>query len=111
MINHLMGQSANPQPEIGMGATILMWSDRRAATIIEVSKNGRIVTTREDEAIRTDGHGVSDAQSYRYEPNPLGHTQQFSLRKNGRWIAVGSTMADGGGVAFGFRRAYYDYSF
>lgn len=29
------------KPEVGMGITILSWTDRDAATIIEVSKSGK----------------------------------------------------------------------
>lgn len=35
--NRLMENSLQPVPEIGMGATVTLWSDKHAYTIIEVS--------------------------------------------------------------------------
>lgn len=47
VMNHLMSRATVGHPEsvVGMGATILMWTDRRAATIIDAtrSKAGRVV--------------------------------------------------------------------
>ena len=103
MTNYLMsGTKGAPTPSPGMGATILMWTDRHAGTIIAVTPKS--FTLREDTAIRTDSHGMSDAQAYRYEPNPHGRTWIFRLTKKG-WRSKGTA------VALGVRREYYDYSF
>lgn len=94
-------------PEVGSGATILMWSDRHAATVIAVSASGKKVTIQEDKATRADGNGRSDAQSYTFEPDTNGATHEVSLRKDGRWkIARSDTV-----VLLGSRSHYYDYSF
>lgn len=99
-------------PEIGKGATIWYYSDSHATTIIAVSKSGREITVQEDKAIRTDKNGMSDSQSYTYEPNPNGRVSRFSLRKNGKWIPVGESMVSyGTSLTIGIRHEYYDYGF
>ncbi len=97
-------------PQVGDGATSCGWTDRHAGTIIEVL-NDKTVVWQRDKAIRTDDNGMSDAQAYRYERDPDGVTMQFSLRKNGRWIARGGTMKGGTILSIGVRMEYYDYSF
>lgn len=116
MMNSLMSGGTNPEPEIGMGATILMWSDRKPATITEVlryksgPKKGQIraVKTRADRAIRTDSNGMSDAQSYRFEPMLDVPESTWTLRKDGSFRKQGDQYTQ---LAIGFRDAYYDYSF
>jgi hypothetical protein len=93
-----------------MGVTMVSWTDRHPATIIEVSKSGKKITIQEDISIRTDNNGMSDAQSYTFERDPNGYTAEYSLRKNGRWVLVGSSQ-DGSSVLVGHRSRYYDYSF
>lgn len=101
---------SNITPEKGMGATIILWSDRHACTIIDVPNPKRVVV-REDLAIRTDSNGVSECQEYRYETNPQGKISTFTLRKNGKWVQQGKSMKNGTQLGIGFRREYYDYSF
>jgi hypothetical protein len=107
--NHIISGSNMSEPQVGMGATILYWTDRNAATITEVGKSGKIVRVVEDVAIRTDENGMSDSQTYRYEPG-TGSPRTFTLRKNGAWVEQGSSMK-GTRLAIGARRHYYDYSF
>ena len=111
LFNGLMANSKQPAPEVGMGATMLMWSDRHAATILEVTDNGKSLTVQRDKAIRTDEHGMSDSQSYRYESDPEGAVHTFTLRKNGRWVRKGEPIRDGMGLIVGHRQEYYDFSF
>lgn len=116
IINRIMEASATPEPEVGMGATICMWSDRQAATITEViryktgPKAGQVkgVKTRACKAIRTDNNGMSDAQAYRYEEMPDAPEAEWTLRKDGRFMKRGRSHTT---LAIGFRDAYYDYSF
>lgn len=116
LINRIMEASATPEPEVGMGATVCMWSDRHAATITEViryktgPKAGQVkgVKTRACKAIRTDNNGMSDAQAYRYEENPDAPEAEWTYRKNGRLCKKGDSYTT---LAIGFRDAYYDYSF
>jgi hypothetical protein len=105
-----MASSEDPAAAVGVGATILYWTDRVAGTVVSVSRNGREIVVQEDTAIRTDPNGMSDAQSYRYEANPDGITRTFTLRRNGRWILKGESLR-GTAAKLGFRRHYHDYSF
>ena len=97
-------------PAVGMGATILMYSDRHAATIVAVGFNNS-VQVQEDVSIRTDANGMSDSQSYRYEPNTKAKVRWFTLRKNGRYVERGSAMINGIVLMVGERDTYHDYGF
>lgn len=101
-------------PKIGDGATIVLWSDRYAATVTAVSPDGRTVTVREDKAIRTDSYGMSETQHYQYEPDPNGRETVFTLRRvrgQSLWVRKGDRPFDGVKLWMGCRRHYYDYSF
>jgi len=106
-----MSAATTPEPKVGMGATVLHWTDRTAGTIIEVGAN--YFTVQADTAIRTDGNGMSDAQSYRYELNPAGTLYVFERVRRGKakgaWRENG--RKDGNGVLIGHRNHYYDFSF
>ena len=114
LINHVMSCSSLA-PEVGMGATILSWSDRNPATVI--GWNGKLLTVQYDKAIRTDSNGMSECQQYDYERDPDGAIRHYKLTPKGwfevsfneetqRWNTVGK-----GGVAVGYREKFYDYSF
>ena len=109
--NNLMQDSKHPTPEVGMGATKLSWTDRTAGTIVAVSNSGKKLTWRQDKATRVDTNGMSDSQTYTYEQKPDSrYDDEYSLRKNGRWVKVGSPM-QGSSLGIGHRSEYYDYSF
>lgn len=104
--NRMMEDVQSPAPVVGSGATVLMYSDRHAATVVEVLSPARVVI-QEDTATRTDKNGQSESQEYAYTPNPNAPRQIVSLRKDKRWkIAKSNTV-----VRFGERDAYHDYSF
>jgi hypothetical protein len=109
LINHIMSGGRDAQPEVGMGATILGWTDRHAATVVGVSKSGKSIQIVQDIATRVDGNGMSDSQEYTYTPG-TGTPQTFTLRNNGAWVAKGQGK-NGSRVALGYRNEYYDYSF
>ena len=109
-INNLMQDAITPAPEVGMGATMISWTDREPATIIEVSKSGKKITIQADIATRTDDNGMSESQSYTFERNPKAYATEYSLRKNGRWVRVGDSMT-GSSLLVGHRSKYYDFSF
>lgn len=94
-------------PTIGMGATIYYYSDREPATIIEISPSGKRIVLREDKSIRLDNNGMSECQSYRYEPDPDGKIHAATLRKDGTYRLIGGKTV----VSLGDRRHYHDYSF
>jgi hypothetical protein len=114
VVNHIYSRSSLT-PEVGMGATILSWSDRSACTVI--GWNGRLLTVQKDRAIRTDKNGMSECQTYQYERDPDGAIYTFKLTSKGwvkvwfnqdtqRWNTVGK-----GGITVGTRETYYDYTF
>lgn len=76
-----------PTPEIGMGATILSYSDRHAATIQDIITKGKyqyLVVTKDDTK-RIDNNGISEDQEYEYTPRPDGGKHYF--RFDGvRWV-------------------------
>jgi hypothetical protein len=91
----------------GVGATVVSWTDRHAATIIEVSASGHKITVQYDTAVRTDSNGMSDAQSYEFARDERGRTQVFTRRKNGDYRIVGGSTR----LLVGVRSQYHDYSF
>lgn len=103
VVNHLLAGGNTQCPRVGDGVTILGWTDRYAGTIIKVTP--KMITVREDIATRTDSNGLSEAQVYRYEPNPNGRTRTFRLTRDG-W-----RTKDREGLSIGVRRAYRDPSF
>ena len=110
-INAVTSQTPNT-PKVGDGATVLFWTDREAATVVAVSKNGKEVTTQDDTAIRTDmGGPFTEDQSYNFEANPNGTLREWTLRKNGCWVAKGSGMKNGMRCRMGSRNKYRDPCF
>lgn len=105
VINHLMsGTNGAPEPVVGMGATILCWTDRHACTIVKVTP--RTIHVKRDISRRLDDNGMSEIQRYAYESDPLASTEIFRLTKNG-WRKSGG----GPSLMVGTRREYHDYSF
>lgn len=102
--NHFFSRMDGPAPAVGMGATVLCWTDRHAATIIKVTP--KTVTVQRDHAIRIDQNGMSESQTYRYEPNPNGEIQAFRMTRRG--LRHGHS---GNGLLIGDRREYHDFSF
>jgi hypothetical protein len=105
LINHMMSYGSGVKPEVGMGATILCWTDRHAGTIVKVTPSQ--VHVQHDKATRVDKNGMSEAQEYRYEADPNGSVEVFrwSKKKNGYRNAAGN------GLLVGRREGYYDFSF
>ena len=80
--NYLMGNNESI-PVVGQGGTKLMYSDRKAFEVLEVSKCGKKVLCEYYNAKRTDDYGMSDCQSYEYK-ELSGH--QFTLEyRHGSW--------------------------
>lgn len=113
-----------PMPVVGMGATILLYSDRRAATIelVEIGKTFVTLSVRTDKATRTDSNGMSESQTYVYERDASGATMCFRARvdakgRPGQWrqsVKRGKRLVfrDGGsGLKIGVRNEYHDFSF
>lgn len=110
LINRVIENTTSNKPTVGMGATICKYSDRHAATVVAVSKDGKSVDIQRDTATRTDKNGMSECQDYEYSPNPDASIETYTLRKNGRWVQKGQSLK-GQSIAIGYRSEYYDYSF
>lgn len=112
--NIYLSASNTPTPEVGMGATIAMWSDRYAATIVEVvrfktgQRAGQVktVVVQRDHVKRVDTNGMSDAQNYQYSPNTQAARQAFNVNSKGQFNSKG-----GDKLIIGVRDEHYDYTF
>jgi hypothetical protein len=93
-----------PAPEVGMGITLLHWTDRSAGTITRVSPSGKMFWFQSDRAVRTDKNGMSESQTYEYTPQPDARVQTARLNKKGQWVSAGTN------IRIGDRRAYHDFS-
>lgn len=105
--NHLLsGTVGGPVPKVGMGCTILWYTDRSPATIIAVSPSGKTVTVQEDKSTREDTNGMSESQNYTYERDPEGTIRVFRFsRVRHVW------NSDGLRLRIGDRNKYHDYGF
>jgi len=119
LFNHIMANGTINNIVPGeTGATLLMWTDRHAATVVEVFKKGKFdyIVIQMDEAKRVDNNGLSDNQSYEYVRNPAGRKEIFKvtdkgfknvrINGNGRYVQTGVY-----GLMVGVRREYHDFSF
>ena len=111
LVNHMISKYRQPEPEVGMGCTNLMWTDRRAFTVICIRRDKRTtVTIQQDNATRIDTNDtMSDAQVYTYEPDVDGHTVELTFR-NGAWREVGQGPRSTPFI-MGYRSEYRDWSF
>lgn len=108
---NMMMSNGKSTPEVGMGATLLLWTDRHAGTITEVSEDKKTIKWKADKVSRVDNNGMSDSQDYSYEPNPDAKAMTFTLRKNGKYVVKGAPMKQGMVLSVGHRSEYYDYTF
>ena len=122
LTNHILSRATigQPVPVVGMGATILCWTDRKPATIVAVDarKSGTIVTVQEDVAKRADENGLSEDQTYTFTANPNARKITFRQAKGGGWQEVTFNAAtkrwnavEGHGLRIGERDKYHDFSF
>jgi hypothetical protein len=107
--NMLIGSTVEPQ--VGMGATIISWTDRDPATIIAVSPSGRSVIIQEDYAEPVAGHcnAYTEAQRWTFKRNGGGHVETYSKRKDGSWRRKGERQ--GQKLVIGHRDKYRDPHF
>jgi hypothetical protein len=99
----MSGTRGQPKPEVGMGATVLMWTDREPATIVKVTATQ--VHIQRDKATRTDTNGMSECQSYTFEPDPSQPVEIYRLNKRGAY------KGKIGQLRIGERDKYRDFSF
>lgn len=121
LVNHMMSCAVigEPTPEIGMGATMLSWSDRNPATIVQVFNIGKTqyIGVNEDDATRTDNNGISESQSYEFKFNPSVFIRYYRKTAKGTWEGcrvnpeTGRFIKANGSVTIGKRDKYWDPSF
>lgn len=112
LVNGLMAGSKSKAPTVGMGATVLSWTDRAAATVVWVSPDGKSVKITDDTAKRVDSNGMSECQTYEYTSNMnVEEARTFTLRKNGSWVRKGGGSKNGQRILIGHRETYHDFSF
>ena len=112
------------KPEVGMGATEYLVTDRNPYTIIEVMSEKRIKVQADNFKVIKGGEHDGSAE-YEYSRNSNGAIVTIAKAKNGRWYTAGRTIQCGNGesyfqpggmkhgilFALGNRRRYYDPHF
>lgn len=120
LVNHLYSRmvEGEPAPYVGMPATLLSWTDRSPATVVEVNMPARYIVVQEDDWMRIDSNGMSEDQEYRYTPNALGSKTIFRKNKKGQWIQCCRNpetgrlvQSPGTGLRLGQKERYHDFSF
>lgn len=106
LINRVLEAKGAPEPMPGMGATKMMWSDRKAYHVTRVSPTGRTVWIRRAEVTpHRDDHGV-----LRFDVSPGRESRpEEAVRqdRHGRWKVLGSGIR----VMFGYADEYFDEGF
>lgn len=96
-------------PEVGMGCTVVYYSDYRAATVVEV--NGR----RNRVGVKFNKTKCLDYYAGDYEILPEMEERMavryFTKRKNGEWVYEGHTTKDGVKLALHYQHHYIDPTF
>lgn len=119
MINSLLARATKgqPTPEIGMGVTFLLFSDRHPGTIVSIDKN--IIGVQGDSYERVDKNGMSEMQRYEFTPNLEASIVFYRFDANkgwrnvqinpdtGRWVLSKSSTR----LRIGKRSKYHDFSF
>jgi hypothetical protein len=89
MVNHLQARATlgEPTPEVGMGVTILLWTDRHAGTIQRIfeERGQTVLEVTTDKATLVSGSKFSEEQGYTFEPRPDGPKAYFKKRLDGQW--------------------------
>lgn len=111
--NRMMEVQGEQAINVGDGATLLMYTDCHACTVIEVlhfksgPKKGQVkgVVVQSDTATPTPEYDYFSNQSYLFTPNPNGEKDTVTRCKNGKWTGRN------GNYGLGFRREYRDPHF
>lgn len=102
-------RSANPVLAVGMGATMNLYSDRRAMTIVEIVSPKKIVVAHNE--TKCIDYYAGDYKVLDTIADYMGKST-FTLRKNGTWVEQGQPKKYGSvTLTVGFRRHYIDPSF
>lgn len=104
VINRIVERTESDVPEVGMGCTGYLWSDRIACTVIEVKAKNRIVVQRDTSEMEPYPSGYAVEGSYKADPE--GRIYQLIKTKRG-WKEVGQTTR----FVLGTRSEYRDPSY
>jgi hypothetical protein len=107
LVNAIRNQTRSLKPEVGMGVTELMYSDRHPYTVVEILSDKRIVV-QVDDSKRIDRNGFSEEQKYEYTRRPDSERIELFLNKWGRWKRRGDSQ--GSTFLIGKREEYYDFT-
>lgn len=129
LVSYMQAQMTKgaPEPEPGMGATVLSHTDRNAGTVVAVQsiasgKYNCLVEIQLDHSHRIDSNEMSEAQQYEYTANPEGRRYHFKrVRESGVWVEVEKSLTCSGGrywkkttsrfgLILGTRKTYFDFS-
>lgn len=120
LVNHVLSCASPIEPQVNMGCTILSWSDRNPATIIETFEKGKYtyVTVQDDHAVRKDDLGMSECQDWEITRDENGCTRTFRRKKGETQFkgckvnyATGRWVNSSGVLRVGKREKFYDFSF
>jgi hypothetical protein len=123
LVNHLQSRATlgQPEPTVGMGATILLWTDRHAGTIVEVTKDkaGRtLIGVQEDDSKVVKGSTMDGSAEYEYSRRPSAPVRYWRLNAKGFWESIVKNeetgrwnKVDGNGLRIGDRNEYRDPCF
>lgn len=104
-LNNILGAGTSntyaPTPAVGDGATVLHWTDRTSATVVEVVSPTH-VRIADDEVT----HDFTTRRST-VGAHGTGNVSDVRKGKNGQWKVTGVRYV----VAFGVRDPYYDFEF
>lgn len=112
----IVNNYASAEPKVGGGATIIMFSDRHACTIIFVSGDQKTVIVQEDTATPRDKIGPDRDQNYDYSRNPNGRVLAYRWHeKSGHWkpldlMTMKKIEANGDTLMIGGRDHHYDFN-
>lgn len=114
-----------PEPVVGMGVTILYWTDRHVGTIVKVVSKGSPLVV--DEIHFTEDTTVADKskgdlpmghQDWVHTPNPNGPVMVGKRGRDGKWYIARKTATgrlsvtkDCTPLAVGFKNYNHDWSF
>ena len=109
--NRISEGCAQPTPEVGMGVTEMLWSDRSPYIIVEV-KDERHITVEPLGWKRTDNNGFSEWQEYEYFRREDAPKVRLFKTKEGRWRErIGRNGLGDNTFVIGYAERYYDPSF
>lgn len=125
LVNHLYSRMTEgaPAPVVGMGATILLWTDRTSATVTKVTELASKMWAYEIEVVEdittvVSGSTHDGSAVFAIAPNADGYPNLYRMnRKTNAWVLgyinneTGKFNKTTGGLILGKRDHYVDPSF